>query len=130
MSITLIVIVLLAIGNAFYAYRCVIGTRGFIDQYGTGDGSAFPIKIAGSFCAALAFMLIYALLTDIAGKWELFTYGFVQATLLAGIGYNTVNGPWAKVEGVVATKEAYIAPAIFAFLNAVVLYTGADVLYA
>ena len=34
-----------------------------------------------------------------------------------------------EVEGVVATKEAYIAPAIFAFLNAVVLYTGADVLY-
>ena len=58
MSITLIVIALLAIGNAFYAYRCVIGTRGFIDQYGTGDGSAFPIKLAGSFCAALAFMLV------------------------------------------------------------------------
>lgn len=108
----------------------MIGTRGFIDQFGAADGIAFPIKLAGSFCDALAFMLIYTLLTDIARKSELFTYGFVQATPLAGIGYNTVNGPWAEVEEVVATKEAYIAPAIFAFLNAVVLYTGADVIYA
>ena len=129
MSITHILIALLAVGNTFYAYRCIIDTRGFIEQYGTGDGSAFPIKMVGSFCAGMAFMLVYALLTDLGGKWELFTFGFVQAALLTVLGYQTVNGPWAEVEGIKATKESYIAPAAFAILNAVVLYTGATVLY-
>ena len=89
MSITYILIALLALGNTFYAYRCIIGTRGFIDQYGTGDGSAFPIKMVGSFCAGMAFMLVYALLTDLGGKWELFTFGFVQAALLTVLGYQS-----------------------------------------
>ena len=34
MSITLVAIALIAIGNIFYAYRCILGTRAFIDQYG------------------------------------------------------------------------------------------------
>ncbi len=41
MSITHAAIGLVAIGNIFYAYRCILGTRAFIDQYGMGDGSAF-----------------------------------------------------------------------------------------
>ena len=130
MSITLAAIALVAFGNIFYAYRCILGTRAFIDQYGMGDGSAFMIKLAGTFCAALGFMQVYVLVRGIEGTWELFTYGFVQAALLTVIGYQTVNGPWAEVEGVNATKEGYIAPAIFAILNAVVLFTGADLLYA
>ena len=36
MSITLVAIALIAIGNIFYAYRCILGTRAFIDQYGMG----------------------------------------------------------------------------------------------
>ena len=74
MSITLVAIALIAIGNIFYAYRCILGTRAFIDQYGMGDGSAFMIKLAGTFCAGLGFMLAYVLLTGIAGTWELFTF--------------------------------------------------------
>ena len=98
MSITLVAIALIAIGNIFYAYRCIVGTRAFIDQYGMGDGSAFMIKLAGTFCAGLGFMLVYVLLTGIEGTWELFTFGFVQAALLTVVGYQTVNGPWAEVE--------------------------------
>ncbi len=130
MMITKTAIALIAIGNIFYAYRCILGTRAFIDQYGMGDGSAFMIKLAGTFCAGLGFMLAYVLITGIAGTWELFTYGFVQAALLTVVGYQTVNGPWAEVEGVKATKEGYMAPAVFAVLNAVVLFTGAETLYA
>jgi CO/xanthine dehydrogenase Mo-binding subunit len=88
------------------------------------------IKLAGTFCAGLGFMLAYVLMTGIVGTWELFTYGFVQAALLTVVGYQTVNGPWAEVEGVKATKEGYMAPAVFAVLNAVVLFTGAETLYA
>ena len=76
MSITLAAIALIAIGNIFYAYRCILGTRAFIDQYGMGDGSAFMIKLAGTFCAGLGFMLVYVLATGIEGTWELFTFGF------------------------------------------------------
>ena len=130
MSITHAAIGLVAIGNIFYAYRCILGTRAFIDQYSMGDGSAFMIKLAGTFCAGLGFMLVYGLLTGIEGTWELFTFGFVQAALLTVVGYQTLNGAWAEVEGVNATNEGYLAPAIFAILNAVVLFTGAEMLYA
>ena len=54
----------------------------------------------------------------------------MQAALLTVVGYQTVNGPWAEVEGVKAIKEGYMAPAVFALLNAVVLFTGAETLYA
>ena len=95
-----------------------------------GDGSAFIIKLFVTFCAGRGFMLAYVLMAGIAGTWELFTYGFVQAALLTVVGYQTVNGPWAEVDGVKATKEGYMAPAVFAVLNAVVLFTGADTLFA
>lgn len=88
------------------------------------------IKLAGTFCAGLGFMLVYVLLTGIEGTRGLFTCGLVQAALLTVVGYQTVNGPWAEVEDVKATKEGYTAPAVFAILNAVVLYTGAGMLYA
>tara|TARA_B100000989_G_C19483492_1_gene446302 strand:+ start:512 stop:637 length:126 start_codon:yes stop_codon:yes gene_type:complete len=41
-----------------------------------------------------------------------------------------VNRPGAEVEGVKATKEGYMAPAKFAVLNAVVLFTSAETVYA
>ena len=66
--ITKTAIALIAIGNIFYAYRCILGTRAFIDQYGMGDGSAFMIKLAGTFCAGLGFMLAYVLMIGIAGN--------------------------------------------------------------
>ena len=108
MMITKTAIALIAIGNIFYAYRCILGTRAFIDQYGMEDDSAFMIKLAGTFCAGLGFMLAYVLTTGIAGTEELFTYGFVQAAILTVVRYQIVNGPWAEVEGVKATKEEYI----------------------
>ena len=93
MTITKTAIALIAIGNIFYAYRCILGTRAFIDQYGMGDGSALMIKLAGTFRAGVSFMLAYILITGIAGTSELFTFGFVQAALLTIVGYQTVNGP-------------------------------------
>ena len=57
-------------------------------------------------------------------------FGGLRLALLTVVGYQTVNGPWAEVEGVKATKEGYIAPAVFAILNAAVLFTGAEQLYA
>ena len=62
-------IALIAIGNIFYAYRCILGTRSFIDQFGMADGSDLMIKLAGTFCASLGFMLAYALMTGIARTW-------------------------------------------------------------
>lgn len=129
-SITLIAVVLLIIGNLFYGYRCLLGTKGMIDQYGFGDASATPIKLTGSFVAALGLMLIYLLATGISGSWEIFAYGFIQAVIFAIVGYQTQNSHWVKVDGVKPTREIYIAPIIFAVLNAVVLYTAPELLYA
>ena len=130
MMITKTAIALIAIGNIFYATVVFLARAHSSTSTAMGDGSAFMIKLAGTFCAGLGFMLAYVLMTGTAGTWELFTYGFVQAALLTVVGYQTVNGPWAEVEGVKATKEGYMAPAVFAVLNAVVLFTGAETLYA
>ena len=100
MSITLVAIALIAIGNIFYAYRCIVGTRAFIDQYGMGDGSAFMIKLAGTFCACRKTNTLSTYWLEASKHGGLFTFGFVQAALLTVVGYQTVNGPWAEVEGV------------------------------
>ena len=97
MMITKTAIALIAIGNIFYAYRCILGTRAFIEQCGMADGSAFMIKLAGTFCAGPDFMIACVLMTGIAGTWELFTYGFVQVALPTVVGYQSVNGPWSEV---------------------------------
>ena len=129
-TVSLIAVVLLIIGNLFYGYRCLLGTKGMIDQYGFGDAGAFPIKLTGSFVTALGVVLAMLLATDITGSWEIFVFGFIQAVLLTIVGYQTVNSHWAEVEGVKSTAEAYIAPAIFAVLNGFVLFTASDILYA
>lgn len=129
-TLTLIAVILLIIGNLFYGYRCLLGTKGMIDQYGFGDAGAFPVKLTGSFVTGLGLILMYLLATGIDGSWEIFAFGFIQAAILTVVGYQTLNSHWVEVEGVKATPEAYIAPAIFAVLNAVVLYSASDLLYA
>ena len=96
-TVTSIFIILLIIGNLFYGYRCLLGTKGMIDQYGFGDAGAFPVKLTGSFVTALGFILIYLLATGISGSWEIFAFGFIQAVvILTIVGYQTLNSHWVQ----------------------------------
>ena len=122
-------IVLIIVGNVIYAYQCIFQTREYIEKYGFGEGSAIMTRLVGTFAAGFAVTLAIALLTSIEGAWLLFVYGFVQACIGAGVCYQTIHGHWGSVEGVKTSAEGYIAPAIVAFLNFLVLFVGWDDLF-
>ena len=75
-------IVLILIGNLFYAYRCIFQTREYIEQYGFGEGSAIMTRLVGTFAAGLSIALLIALFTTIEGAWLLFVYGAIQAIII------------------------------------------------
>ena len=83
-------------------------------------------RLVGTFAAGFAVTLIIAILTSIKGAWLLFVYGFVQACIGAGVCYQTIHSHWGSVEGVKTSAEGYIAPAIVALLNLIVLVVGWD----
>ena len=122
-------IVLIIVGNVIYAYQCIFQTREYIEKYGFGEGSAIKTRLVGTFAAGFAVTLAIALLTSIEGAWLLFVYGFVQACIGAGVCYQTIHSHWGSVEGVKTSAEGYIAPAIVAFLNFLVLFAGWDDLF-
>ena len=122
-------IVLIIVGNVIYAYQCIFQTREYIEKYGFGEGSAIMTRLVGTFAAGFAVTLAIALLTSIEGAWLLFVYGFVQACIGAAVCYQTIHSHWGSVEGVKTSAEGYIAPAIVAFLNFLVLFAGWDDLF-
>ena len=122
-------IVLILIGNLVYAYRCIFQTREYIERYGFGEGSAIMTRLVGTFAAGFAIVLAIALLTSIEGAWLFFVYGAIQAIIGATVCYWTINSHWGSVEGVKTSAEGYLAPAIIAALNIVVLATGKDLLF-
>ena len=122
-------IVLILIGNLFYAYQCIFQTREYIERYGFGEGSAIMTRLVGSFAAGFSIVLAIALLTSIEGAWLLFVYGAIQAIVGAVVCYWTINSYWGSVEGVKTSAEGYLAPIVIAVLNMVVLATGKDLLF-
>ena len=122
--LTHLLIVLIIIGNVIYAYQCIFQTRKYIEKYGFGEGSAIMTRLVGTFAAGFSITLAIALLTSIEGAWLLFVYGFVHAFIGAGVCYQTIHSHWGSVDGVKTSAEGYIAPAIVAFLNLLVLATG------
>ena len=122
-------IVLIIFGNLIYAYQCIFQTRKYIEKYGVGEGSAIMTRLVGTFAAGFAVTSAIALLTSIEGAWLLFVYGFVQACIGAGVCYQTIHSHWGSVEGVKTSAEGYIAPAIVAILNLMVLVIGWDELF-
>ena len=51
-SLNLIIWIIATFGAGYYSYRCLFGIRGMIDQYGAGDGAAFPLVLVGTFTGA------------------------------------------------------------------------------
>ena len=127
--LTFLLIALIIFGNLIYAYQCIFQTRKYIEKYGFGEGSAIMTRLVGTFAAGFAVTLAIALLTSIKGAWLLFVYGFVQACMGAVVCFQTIHSYWGSVVGVKTSAEGYIAPAIIAFLNLMVLVTGWDFLF-
>ena len=122
-------IIMIMVGNFFYAYQCIFQTRSYIQKYGFGEGSAIMTRLVGTFAAGFGIILLIALFTTIKGGWLLFTYGFIQAAIGAVVCYRTINSEWGIIEGLKTSPEGYIAPGVIAVLNLVVLITGKELLF-
>ena len=128
--LNLIIWVVAALGAGYYAYRCLFGTRGMIEQYGAGDGAAFPLYLVGTFSGAGFIMSVVILFSGPEGAWAFVTYSFVQALLGTVFGYRILSSSWAEAEGVKMTAEFWIAPLVFTILFGFLLFNMQDILYA
>ena len=125
-----IAILIPALMGGFYGYRCLFLTQGFIAQYGLGAGSEFMVKLSGTYTFTQSLIYVILLLTSPVGAWSVFAFGTIQAALFLVFGYTTVNGKWAQVEGVKATAEVYIVPAILLGFHLYIMFTMGDIIYA
>ena len=125
-----IAILIPALMGGFYGYRCLFLTQGFIAQYGLGAGSEFMVKLSGTYTFTQSLIYVILLLTSPAGAWSVFAFGTIQADLFLVFGYTTVKGKWAQVEGVKATAEGYIVPAILLGFHLYIMFTMGDIIYA
>ena len=128
-SLNLIIWIIATLGAGYYSYRCLFGTRGMIDQYGAGDGAAFPLVLIGTFTGAGFIMGIVVLISGPQYAWAFITYSFVQSALGIIFGFRILKSEWAQVEGVKMTNEFWIAPLVFTVLYGFLLYNMQEILY-
>ena len=128
-ALNFIAILIPALMGTFYGFRCLFQTDGFIEQYGIGAGSEFMVKLSGTYILTQGIVYIILLLTSPAGAWALFGFGTIQALLFLIFGYTTVKGKWAQVEGVKATAEGYIVPAILLIFHLVIMFNMSEIIY-
>ena len=79
--IYLIIFIIHFVGYAFYAFRCLAGTKAFVDQYGMGDGAAIMTRFFGSFIVGSVLMAIYigfVRADGLANTWAFFNLIFLQ----------------------------------------------------
>ena len=128
-SLNLIIWIIATLGAGYYSYRCLFGTRGMIDQYGAGDGAAFPLVLIGTFTGAGFIMGIVILISGPQYAWAFLTYSFVQSVLGIIFGFRILSSEWAQVEGVKMTNEFWIAPLVFTVLYGFLLFNMQEILY-
>ena len=125
-----IAILIPAIMGVFYGFRCLFQTEGFIEQYGLGAASEFMVKLTGTYTMTQGIVYIILLITSPVGAWSVVAFGTIQAALFLIYGYTTVKGKWAQVDGVKATAEGYIVPAILLAFHLYIMFTMGEIIYA
>ena len=100
-----------------------------IDEYGAGDGAAFPLVLIGTFTGAGFIMGIVILISGPQYAWAFLTYSFVQSVLGIIFGFRILSSEWARVEGVKMTNEFWIAPLVFTVLYGFLLFNMQEILY-
>ena len=129
--IYLAVFIIHFVGYAFYAFRCLAGTKAFVDQYGMGDGAAIMTRFFGSFIVGTVLMALYILLIrpeGLTGTWAFFNLVFLQNV------FAFIFAIWSHKKGNLGTNEktsieGIIAPGVLTLLSALLCYGLADKIY-
>ena len=116
---------------AIYAFRCVFGTKAFVNQYDMGDGAAIMTKFFGSIFIGSVLMALYIMLVrpaGLEGTWAFFNLVFLQnlfAFLISLISHR--KGQLGVNEK--TSVEGNIAPGILTLLSGLLCYGLADKIY-
>ena len=129
--IYLIIFIVHFAGLAFYAFRCLAGTKAFVDQYGMGDGAAIMTRFFGSFIVGTVLMAIYIgfIRADgLTNTWAFFNLIFLQNV------FAFIFAIWSHRKGNLGTNEktsieGIIAPGVLTLLSAILCYGLSDRIY-
>tara|TARA_E500000331_G_C17010081_1_gene605983 strand:- start:240 stop:656 length:417 start_codon:yes stop_codon:yes gene_type:complete len=127
----LIVFIVHFAAYAFYAFRCVFGTKAFIDQYAMGDGSAIMTRFFGSIFIGSVLMALYIMLVrpaGLEGTWAFFNLIFLQNLFAFFVGIYSHKISTLGVNEKTSI-EGIIAPGILTLLSAVLTYGLSDKIY-
>ena len=130
--IYLIIFIVHFVGYAFYAFRCLAGTKAFVDQYGMGDGAAIMTRFFGSIFVGSVLMAIYVGFirpNGLENTWAFFNLIFLQNASAF------IFAIWSHKKGNLGTNEktsveGIIAPGVLTVLSAVLVYGLADKIYS
>ena len=129
--IYLIIFIVHFAGFAFYSFRCLFGTKAFVDQYGMGDGAAIMTRFFGSIFVGSVVMAIYVGFVradGLANTWAFFNLIFLQNL------FAFIFAIWSHQKGNLGTNEktsieGIIAPGVLTLLSAILCYGLADKIY-
>ena len=127
----LIVFIVHFAAYAFYAFRCVFGTKAFIDQYAMGDGSAIMTRFFGSIFIGSVLMALYIMLVrpaGLEGTWAFFNLIFLQNLFAFFVGIYSHKISTLGVNEKTSI-EGIIAPGVLTVLSAVLCFGLADKIY-
>ncbi len=130
--IYLIIFIVHFIGYAFYAYRCVFGTKNFCDEYAMDHTSAIMVRFFGSFFIGSVLVALYIMFirpNGVEGTWGFFNLVFIQNLMAFFVGIYSIKinklGHTEKT-----SDEGIYAPGILMILSAILCYGLADKIYS
>ena len=120
------------LGYAFYAYRCVFGTKDFCDQYAMDHTAAIMVRFFGSFFIGSVLVALYIMFirpNGVEGAWGFFNLVFIQNLIAFFVGIYSIKinklGHTEKT-----SDEGIYAPGILMILSAILCYGLADKIYS
>tara|TARA_B100001029_G_C15059239_1_gene456949 strand:- start:2599 stop:3015 length:417 start_codon:yes stop_codon:yes gene_type:complete len=127
----LLVFIVHFLAYGVYAYKCVIGTKSFLKQYGMHVTGAGIVRFFGGFFIGSILMALYILLVrdnGVQATWAFFNLVFVQNLVLFLVGnYNMFINKLGHTKK--TSIEQVIAPGILTLLSAILCFGLADKIY-
>ena len=127
----LIIFIIHFLVYAVYAFRTIVGTKGFMDQYGIDHSAAVMIRFFGAPFVGSFLMALYIMVVrdgGVSGTWAFFNLIFIQNLMYFIFGIYTIYinklGHNEKTN-----SEGIIASGVLTILSAILCYGLADKIY-
>ena len=128
--IYLVIFIVHFVGYAVYAFRCVVGTKSFLDQYAMHESGAIMVRFFGSMFIGSFVMAMYIMFIrpdGLNGTWGFFNLIFVQNLCIFIVNTYSIKIDKTGIKN--DSNEGVIAPLVFTILSAILCYGLADKIY-